>query len=53
VSVSGAKLPRAPSGGFHVIKLADYQNKYRYFKPDRTDDGILNIVFHTDGGPML
>lgn len=36
-----------------MIKLADYQQKYRYFKLDRTNDGILNIVFHTDGGPML
>ncbi len=36
-----------------MIKLADYQNKYRFYKLDRTDDGILMVTFHTDGGPML
>jgi enoyl-CoA hydratase/carnithine racemase len=36
-----------------VITLSDYQNKYRYFKMDRTSDGILKITFHTNGGPVM
>jgi len=36
-----------------MIKLADYQNKYRFYKLSRTDDGVLTVEFHTDGGPMV
>lgn len=36
-----------------MTKFADYQHKFRYFKLDRTGDGALTILFHTNGGPML
>lgn len=36
-----------------MIKLADYQNKYRFYKVNRTDDGVITVEFHTDGGPIL
>jgi enoyl-CoA hydratase/carnithine racemase len=36
-----------------VTKLADYQRKYKYYNIDRSADGALTILFHTNGGPML
>jgi enoyl-CoA hydratase/carnithine racemase len=36
-----------------MLKFADYRNKYRYCKLDRTDDGILTVEFHTNGGSIL
>jgi enoyl-CoA hydratase/carnithine racemase len=36
-----------------MIKLADYRNKYRNFKLERTDDGVLTVQFQTNGGPIL
>jgi enoyl-CoA hydratase/carnithine racemase len=40
-------------GDHRVIKLADYRRKYQFFKLDRSDEGVLAITFHTDGGPMV
>jgi enoyl-CoA hydratase/carnithine racemase len=36
-----------------MIKLADYQRKYRFFKLERSSDGVLTVMFHTDGGPIV
>lgn len=36
-----------------MIKLADYQTKYRFFKLERSCEGVLTVVFHTDGGPIV
>jgi enoyl-CoA hydratase/carnithine racemase len=35
-----------------MIALAEYQTKYRFFKLDRTAQGVLTVTFHTDGGPL-
>jgi enoyl-CoA hydratase/carnithine racemase len=34
-----------------VTKLADYSNSYRTIHMDR-DDGILQVTFHSEGGPL-
>ena len=34
-----------------MTKLADYSNKYQSIRMDR-QDGILEITFHTNGGPL-
>ncbi len=36
-----------------MIKFADYQNKYRFYKLDRSDDGIVSVTFHTNGKSMV
>jgi enoyl-CoA hydratase/carnithine racemase len=36
-----------------MIKLADYRNKYRFFRLDQTEDGVLTIMFHTNGGAVV
>lgn len=36
-----------------MIKFADYQNKYRYYKLERTADGVITVAFHTNEGPMV
>jgi enoyl-CoA hydratase/carnithine racemase len=36
-----------------MIKLADYQAKYRFFKVSRTAEGVLTVEFHSDGGPLV
>lgn len=36
-----------------MIKLADYRSKYRFFKLDRTAEGVLNILFHTNGDSLV
>lgn len=36
-----------------MIKFADYRSKYRFYRLERTDDGVLTITFHTDGGPIV
>jgi enoyl-CoA hydratase/carnithine racemase len=35
-----------------MIKLSDYQSRYRFFRLARTDDGVLTVVFHTNGAPI-
>jgi len=34
------------------MKFEQYQNKYKHFKFERTEDGILTWRFHTDDGPL-
>lgn len=34
-----------------AVSLAEYQNKYRFIKLERRD-GILQMAFHTEGGPL-
>jgi enoyl-CoA hydratase/carnithine racemase len=36
-----------------VTKFADYQSKYRFYRLERSADGVLTITFHTDGGPIV
>lgn len=36
-----------------MIKLADYQNKYRFYRLERSAEGVLTVTFHTDGGPLV
>ena len=36
-----------------MSKFAAYRNAYRFFRLERTDEGVLTVVFHTDGGPMV
>jgi enoyl-CoA hydratase/carnithine racemase len=36
-----------------VIKLPDYRSKYRFFKLDRSDDGVLTVLFHSNGGAAV
>jgi hypothetical protein len=33
-----------------MIKLGDYRDKYRYCKLERTANGVLTVVLHSDGG---
>jgi len=35
-----------------MITLADYQRKYRFFRFERSGDGILTVTFQTNGGPL-
>jgi enoyl-CoA hydratase/carnithine racemase len=39
--------------GVHVLKLGDYQHKYQRYRLERTAEGVLTIVMHTDGGPVV
>lgn len=36
-----------------MIKLSDYQTKYRFFKLERSREGVLKVVFQTDGRPIV
>ena len=36
-----------------MTQFADYANKYPEFRLDRSDDGVLHLTFHTDGGEWL
>jgi enoyl-CoA hydratase/carnithine racemase len=36
-----------------MIKLADYQQKYRFFKLERSPEGVLTVLFHTDAGSIV
>jgi enoyl-CoA hydratase/carnithine racemase len=36
-----------------MSKLSDYANKYSRIRMERTDDGILQITLHTNGGSMV
>ena len=36
-----------------MIKFADYRNKYRFYKLERTSDGVITVTFHNEGGPMV
>jgi enoyl-CoA hydratase/carnithine racemase len=36
-----------------LSQLAEYQNLYRHFHLERTEDGIVTLRFHTDGGPFV
>jgi enoyl-CoA hydratase/carnithine racemase len=35
------------------VKLSDYGDKYRGIRFSRSDDGVLEMVLHTRGGPAL
>jgi enoyl-CoA hydratase/carnithine racemase len=36
-----------------MAELSRYQNAYKNLKISRDEDGILEVVFHTDGGPLI
>jgi enoyl-CoA hydratase/carnithine racemase len=36
-----------------MIKLSDYANRYKHYKVERTADGVLTVVFHSNGGPIV
>lgn len=36
-----------------MTQLSDYKNKYRYFRLERDDEGVLTVTFHTDGKSMV
>lgn len=36
-----------------MSKLSSYQDNYRNIKLSRSDDGVLEVIFHTDGGPLV
>lgn len=36
-----------------MAKFSDYRDKYRRYRLERTDDGVLTITFHTNGGPVV
>jgi enoyl-CoA hydratase/carnithine racemase len=36
-----------------VRRLSDYKDSYRYYRLDRTPEGVLTVTFHADGGPMV
>jgi enoyl-CoA hydratase/carnithine racemase len=36
-----------------MIKLADYQRRYRFFKINRTAEGVLTVEFHTNGASLV
>jgi enoyl-CoA hydratase/carnithine racemase len=36
-----------------MSKLSDYANAYKNIAFSRDDDGILEVTFHTDGGPLI
>lgn len=35
-----------------MITLTDYQRKYRFFRLERSAEGVLTVTFHTNGGPV-
>src|SRR5690348_16260744 len=39
-----------PTGGL-MSKLSEYQDKYETARFERSDDGILQVTLHADGGP--
>ena len=36
-----------------MTKFSDYHDRYPSIKMDRSDDGILQLTFHTDDGPLV
>jgi len=34
-------------------RLSDYVDKYKRIKLERSDDGVLVVTLHTDGGPLI
>lgn len=36
-----------------MIELRDYQNRYPNFRLERDADGVLSVVFHTDGASLV
>lgn len=36
-----------------MIKFADYKDKYRFYRLERTNEGVLTVTFHTNGGPIV
>lgn len=35
------------------MRFEEYADKYANIKLSRSDDGVLEVAFHTDGGPLL
>lgn len=36
-----------------MAKFSTYHDRYRFYRLDRDDAGILTVTLHTDGGPMV
>lgn len=36
-----------------MIRFDNYKDKYRFYKLERDQHGVLTVTFHTDGGPMI
>lgn len=36
-----------------MTDLANYRHKYQFFRLERSDEGVLTITFHKDGGPVV
>ena len=35
------------------MKLTEYENRFRRIRFSRSDDGVLEVALHTDGGPLI